>query len=401
MTNPRLKHSFLPEHSKRGNGLIRTKLHVVVVGAGAFGGWTAYYLLRAGARVTLVDAWGPGNSRASSGGETRIIRGGYGPDQPYTRMSARALQLWQEHERRWKRQLLHKTGVLWMAHGDDSFERASLIELREADLPYQEFSQPELKTHWPQINFEDVNWGFVESEAGYLMARSSCQAVADSFVAEGGEFHETAAISDRLEEDSWDSLHLSDGSRLLADQYVFACGPWLGKIFPRALEDKITPTKQDVFFFGTPATDPRFTDKTLPVWADHRDQFFYGIPGNERRGFKIADDTRGPSFDPTCGERLVSPEKLKAVRDYMGFRFPGLRDAPLVETRVCQYENSPDHHLIIDRHPVMANVWIVGGGSGHGFKHGPVVGEMVAGLIVQEREPEAIFRLGRFATVGP
>lgn len=377
----------------------RTNLDVVVIGAGAFGGWIALHLLRAGARVTLVDAWGPGNSRASSGGETRIIRGGYGPNQPYTKMAARALELWQEHEQRWNRKFLHKTGMLWMAHGDDWFEQASLLELRAAGLPYQEFSQVELKRRWPQINFEDVNWGFVETEAGYLTARSSCQAVADGFVAEGGDFHEAAAITDRLEEDSWESLSLSDGSRLIANQYVFACGPWLGKIFTRTLGDKITPTKQDVFFFGTPAADPRFTDKELPVWADHRDQFFYGIPGNEYRGFKIADDTRGPVFDPTNSERLVSPQTLKSVRDYIAFRFPAMKDAPLVETRVCQYENSPDHNLIIDRHPTMENVWIVGGGSGHGFKHGPAVGEMVAGLIMQEQEPESIFRLRRFAPV--
>jgi glycine/D-amino acid oxidase-like deaminating enzyme len=312
-------------------------------------------------------------------------------------MAARALHLWQEHEQRWNCQFLHKIGVLWMAHGDDSFERASLAELRAASLPYQEFSRAELKKRWPQINFEDVDWGFVETEAGYLMARSSCQAVVEAFVAEGGEFRETAAVTNRIEDHSWKSLALYDGSHLTADQYVFACGPWLGKIFPRALGDKVTATKQEVFFFGTPAGNPAFTDTELPVWADHRDQFFYGIPGNENRGFKIADDTRGPVFDPTNGDRLVSGEKLKVVRDYMSFRFPGMKDAPVLETRVCQYENSPDHHLIMDRHPAMENVWIVGGGSGHGFKHGPVVGERMAGLILKEQEVESIFSLKRFA----
>lgn len=372
------------------------KPKVAVIGAGAFGGWTALHLLRHGCRVTLVDAWGPGNSRASSGGETRIIRGGYGPNQPYTRMAARALQLWQEHERLWNRQFLHKTGVLWMAHGDDAFERASLAELRMAGLPYQELSSSELKHRWPQINFEEVNWGFVEIEAGYLMARTSCHAVAEALVAEGGEFREAAVGTNETEQNVGRDLQLSDGSRLTADVYVFACGPWLGRIFPRVLADQVTPTKQDVFFFGTPAGDCRFSDKQLPVWADHREQFFYGIPGNDFRGFKIADDTRGPVFDPTLGERLVNPERLKAVREYMGFRFPGMKDAPLVETRVCQYENSPDHNFIIDRYPGKENVWIVGGGSGHGFKHGPAVGEMVADLIINQKQAETTFRLTRF-----
>jgi glycine/D-amino acid oxidase-like deaminating enzyme len=189
---------------------------------------------------------------------------------------------------------------------------------------------------------------------------------------------------------------LSDGSRLKADFYVFACGPWLGKLFPQVVGDLVQATKQDIFFFGTPAGDDRFSDAHLPVWGDHVGRFRYGIPGSDRRGFKIADDTRGPAFDPTNGERVVSPETLKDIREFVGFRFPALKNAPLIETRVCQYEQTPDSHFIIDRHPVAAKVWIVGGGSGHGFKHGPAVGERVAELILKESEAEAIWRLGRF-----
>ena len=123
----------------------------------------------------------------------------------------------------------------------------------------------------------------------------------------------------------------------------------------------------------------------------------YGIPGNEWRGFKVADDTRGPAFDPTSGERLPTPEALRAAREYLGYRFPGLKDAPLLESRVCQYENSPDEHFIIDRHPAAGNTWLVGGGSGHGFKHGPALGEMMAELILKDREADAVWRLSRFS----
>ncbi len=191
-------------------------------------------------------------------------------------------------------------------------------------------------------------------------------------------------------------LTLADGSKLKADGYVFACGPWLGKLFPQAVGKLIQATKQDVFFFGTPAGDDRFTEKYLPVWADHRGRFRYGIPGSGRRGFKIADDTRGPEFDPTSGERVISPDTLKDIREYLAFRFPALKEAPLVETRVCQYEQTPDSHFIIDRHPANENLWLVGGGSGHGFKHGPALGEMMAELILKEGEPEPIWRLARF-----
>lgn len=376
---------------------MKSKPHIAVVGAGAFGGWTALHLLERGARVTLLDAWGPGNSRASSGGETRVMRGTYGPDQPYTEMAARALKIWAKYERRWKRQFLHRTGVLWMASGrDDGFERGSVEMLRATKIKFQELSLAEMKKRWPQINYDGIQWGIFEPECGYLDARASCQAVAEAFVAAGGKYREAAALGNALESPPLRSLSLSDGTQLKADAFVFACGPWLGKLFPKTVGELVQPTKQDVFFFGAPAGDDRFTDAHLPVWADHRGRFRYGIPGSDRRGFKIADDTRGAEFDPTSGERVVNQETLKDIREYVGFRFPALKDAPLVETRVCQYEQTPDSHFIVDRHPKIENVWIVGGGSGHGFKHGPAVGEMMGELVLGERLPDAVFQLSRF-----
>jgi glycine/D-amino acid oxidase-like deaminating enzyme len=386
----------------QAKGMTQPKTLIAVIGAGAFGGWSALYLLRRGAKVTLLDAWGPGNSRASSGGETRVIRGTYGPNQPYTKMAARAMQLWKENEKRWNVKLLHQIGVLWMVTAgqnggtnNDQFERGSLPALREAGIPYQELSVHELAARWPQINLEEVHWGIYEPEGGYLTARIACQAVLDGFLAEGGEYKQLAVLPGNLDDGKWGGLSLSDGSKLNADQYVFACGPWLGKLFPETIGNRVRPTRQEVFFFGTPAGDDRLTDTKLPVWADHRDKFMYGIPGNQGRGFKVADDTRGPEFDPTSGERTVSAEGLRNARDYVGFRFPALKDAPLLESRVCQYENSPDNNFIIDRHPQHENVWLLGGGSGHGFKHGPALGEMVAGLVLEHKNPGALFRLAR------
>jgi glycine/D-amino acid oxidase-like deaminating enzyme len=376
---------------------MQSKPHIAVIGAGAFGGWTALYLLRRGAQVTLLDAWGPGNSRSSSGGETRIIRGTYGSDQPYSKMAARALVLWKDHETRWRRQFLHRAGVLWMStSSDDQFERSSLPMLREAGIAYEELSGKEVDSRWPQINVEDVRWAIHEPDGGFLMARVACQAVLEGLLAEGGEYKQVAVLPHDLEGGVRNGLRLSDASKLVADQYVFACGPWLGKLFPETIGHRILPTKQDVFFFGTPAGDDRFSEAKLPVWADHHDRFIYGIPATDGRGFKVADDTRGPEFDSSSGERVVSEDGLKLARDYVAFRFPAMKNAPLMETRVCQYENSPDNHLIIDRHPAADNVWLVGGGSGHGFKHGPALGEMLAELVMEHRDPDPIFRLARF-----
>ncbi len=337
-------------------------------------------------------------SRASSGGETRVIRGTYGRDQPYTKMAVRATQLWREHEKRWRLRLLHGIGVLWMAKGgDDAFERGSLSMLKDAGVAYEELSVNEMGKRWPQINFEGVGWGIYEPDGGVLRARVGCQAILDGFLAEGGSYKQAAVLARNLESGISDGLPLADGSKLMADQYVFACGSWLGKLFPETIRDKIRVTKQEVFFFGTPAGDDRFSEEKLPAWADHRDRFIYGIPGNDGRGFKIADDTRGPEFDPTAGERVVGAENLQRVREYLGFRFPAMKDAPLIETRVCPYENTADNHFIIDRHPGADNVWLAGGGSGHGFKHGPALGEMLAELVMEGRDGDPLFRLERFS----
>lgn len=371
--------------------------HVAVIGAGAFGGWTALYLRRQGARVTLLDAWGPGNARASSGGETRVIRATYGPRAVYTRMAARALALWKEHERRWQRRLYHGIGVLWLVEHDDEYERAALPVLRDAGVRYEELTGAEACRRYPQMNCERVRWAIFEPDGGYLTARGGCAAVLDGFLGEGGEYRQlTVPAPVPVSGGRVAGLALSDGGRLTADSYVFACGPWMGTLFPDVIGERVRSTRQEVLFFGTPPGDRRFTEDALPVWADHGPRFMYGIPGNEWRGFKVADDTRGPPFDPTTGERTASPDGVARAREYLAFRFPGLKDAPLLEARVCQYENSPDEHLIIDRHPQAGNVWLVGGGSGHGYKHGPAVGELVARLVLTGAAPDAQFQLARF-----
>jgi sarcosine oxidase len=378
--------------------------HVAVIGAGAFGGWSALHLQRSGARVTLLDAWGPGNSRASSGGETRVIRGAYGPDQPYSKLAARAIELWKENQIRWKRKFFFPIGVLWMAEADNKFEAGSLPVLTDAGIPFEQITARDLARRWPQINFDRVEWGIFEPESGYLLARASAQAVVEEFIAGGGGYRQVAVDvactcgQTNLDSGSWKTLPLSDGSTLSADRYVFACGPWLGTLFPQTVGKHFVSTRQDVFFFGTPRDDARYNEGNIPVWADHGAHFMYGIPGNQGRGFKLADDTRGPQFDPTTGERLVGEGSLAEARRYLAYRFPGMKDAPLVETRVCQYENTSDHNFIVDRLPSNPNVWIVGGGSGHGFKHGPALGEMVANLILRDASPDPFYRVARFTS---
>src|SRR5262245_1034500 len=368
---------------------------VIVVGAGAFGGWSALQLAQRGVAVTLLDAWGPGNSRSSSGGETRTIRATYGPTLLlYVRMVARALRLWQEYEQRWNVKLFFRSGALRMAGADDSYEAAALPALREAGIRFEKLSADECARRWPQVSFDGVPWSVYEPESGFLAARRGCEAVLDAFLKLGGTYRQANASPARIAGGRLSGISIGGGEPLTADSYVFAPGPWLGQMFP-FLSGAITPTRQEVFFFGTPAGDTRFGETQLPTWIDGGTKPFFGVPGNHWRGFKIADDTRGPVVEPSTLEREISQEKLAAARAYLGMRFPALADAPLLESRVCQYENSTDHKFILDRHPEAQNAWIVGGGSGHGFKHGPVMGEMVAEAVLGLKPPPAEMALAR------
>lgn len=372
---------------------------MAVVGAGAFGGWTALSLVRRGARVTLLDAWGPANPRASSGGDTRVIRATYGSHVVYTRMAARALQLWQAEDARWRAGLLRHTGALWMFRTDAArpFIRASAEALSASGLRLDDLRLTEAARRYPQIRFDGVETVLFERDAGYLLARRACEHVVDRFVAEGGRYRAQAALAPAdIAGSPARAVSLLDGTRIEADAFVFACGPWLPVLFPDVAAPIIAVTKQDVYYFGAPPGDSRFSDAALPVWIDFGERFVYGIPGSGG-AFKLADDTPGPPFDPSSGERRPDDEGVVRARGFLTERFPGLADAPLVAAEVCQYESTPDSNFILDLHPAFTNVWIAGGGSGHGFKMGPVVGELVAGYILDGAVPEPVHSLRRFA----
>jgi monomeric sarcosine oxidase len=365
---------------------------VAVVGAGCFGAWTAWQLRAAGKRVLLVDQYGPANARASSGGESRAIRMSYGPDELYTRFSWRSLALWKALFAEIGRpELFQKTGVLWMTKGEDPNATASLRALDESKIPHERLDERELARRFPQIAVIPGGWAIFEPESGALLARRAVQAVVADALRKGVEYR-AATVLPPSGEGRLEALQTAGGEPLRAAAFVLACGPWLGKVAPRALEGRIFPTRQEVFFFGVPKGETRFAPPAMPTWIDFG-QGFYGMPDLESRGFKIANDQHGPALDPDAAERVPTPAGLAEARAFMEQRFPGMRGAPLVEARVCQYENTSNGDFVIDRHPGYENVWLCGGGSGHGFKHGPAVGEFTAERVLKGDATHARFAL--------
>ena len=366
---------------------------IAVVGAGVFGAWTAHFLRRSGASVILLDAYGPANSRASSGGETRVIRMGYGPDELYTRWAMRSLPLWREFSARMGREIFHQTGVLWLSNDADSYLRSLCSVLAQAGVERAELNGEEVARRWPQLSFHDVTWGVLEPSSGLLLARAAVQLLVRELVENGVEYAAVAAEIPRGD-GKLAEIQTNTGESISAGTFVFCCGPWLPKMFPGLLRDRIFPTRQEVFFLGAPAGWADFRPPKMPVWL-HRTHpdLPYALPDIEGRGFKIAFDRHGETFDPDTGMRVVGEPSLARLRAYLRQHIPALENAPVIETRVCQYENTWNGDFLIDRHPDFDNVWVAGGGSGHGFKHGPALGEYLSARILHDAPAEARFSL--------
>ena len=347
---------------------------VVVVGAGAFGAWAALHLRERGLRVTLLDAFGPGNARATSGGETRQIRVGYGDRELYSRWVLRAFAAWRQREKEFGRQLLYPIGRLQLAPEWNAGMAATAKVFEALRVKHERLGQDDLRRRFPAIAVDDVGAGLYEPDAGILKAREAIIAVAAAFQRKGGTLALVRAAPGPTAGRRMDAV-VSGATRYGGGSFVFACGPWLGALFPGVLQTRITTPRREVFFFGTPPGDGRYSWPNLPNFSEAT---FYGFPSLDGRGLKVSPVGGDRIMDPDSEERTPSDDLVRRSHEYVARRFPGMAGQPIVESRVCQLENTADEHFLIDRHPDYDNVWIAGGGSGHGFKHGPIVGEYIA-----------------------
>ena len=368
---------------------------VVVVGAGVFGAWTAHHLQQLGHRVTLVDAHGPAHSRASSGGESRLTRAAYGKDAIYTRMARDSLPQWKALSAVSGLPILHQCGILFFFPTEEPYVQDSIAAHKTFGLPTEVLDQAEMAKRFPMIDFDGIRVGLYEPGFGALMARRSVQTLVERFVKAGGTYAKGAALppGDRTSGEL-DAVHLANGERLAADRFVFALGPWLPKVFPNVIGPRILATRQEVFYFAIPPGDRRFLPSAMPGWADFNGgDIFYGFPDLEGRGAKIAHDQHGVEVDPDTQDRRPTAAALAEIVEFRDRRFPALRGAQLIGAEVCQYENSSNGDFLIDFHPGLENVLLVGGGSGHGFKHGPEVGRYSARRLMGSAKAEPRFSL--------
>ena len=367
---------------------------IIVAGAGVFGSWTAHHLQNAGHGVTLIDAWGASHSRASSGGESRLTRAGYGRDAVYTRFAWDSLSQWQALSAVSGLPILIPCGVVFFSAVEDDYFKGSIEVHKQLGLPIDRMNRAQLQSQFPMMDFAGIEVGLFEPKFGALMARRSVQTLVDRFVRAGGEYRLGAALPIQASGSTLNAIKLQSGETLTADRFVFALGPWLPKAFPDILGKKIFATRQEIFYFATPPGDKIFSPATMPGWADfNAGDIFYGFPDLENRGVKFANDKHGIPVDPDTQDRRPTQAAIDEIIAFRDRRFPKLRGAQLIGAEVCQYENSSNGDFLIDVHPTLANVLLVGGGSGHGFKHGPEVGRYAAARLFGTAKIEPRFGL--------
>ncbi|MEO7083458.1 MAG: FAD-dependent oxidoreductase [Gemmatimonadaceae bacterium] len=405
---------------------------VVVIGAGAWGSFTAMNLRKMGAKVTIVDAYGPGNARSTSGDETRGVRSSYGDKtgqlgELWTLWAREAMKRWAAFDDEWGREfrlnLFQTTGDLIMRTEWDNFQLRTKVWWDKNKIPYQILNPDDVRKAFPVISIDDITAVLYEPDAGVVRARRATQTAANVFEKLDGKIVIGRATPSKISNGRLEEISLDTGAKLRADTFVFAIGPWMGKTFPEILAKKTRVPIGSVCYFGTPINDERFTFPNMPSFN------FPGVTGwpalpVDNRGFRVRGTERLPTppgevagaggaaggrggsgagatggagagpagggrggqqaevplaqQDPDTSDRWVDQTRIDGSRRFVAHRFPLLKDAPISQTHACHYEQTSSGNFIIDVHPHMSNAWIVAGGNAEGFKFSPVVGEYAA-----------------------
>jgi glycine/D-amino acid oxidase-like deaminating enzyme len=356
----------------------------VVVGAGVFGASIAHRLAADGWTVTLVEREEPAGPRSTSGSHSRVLRCGHGEDAWHARLAWRARTLWQEIERDTGVPLFVKCGVLWLARREDGWEAATESTLRAEGIPVERLDLERAASLYPSFSTEGLTFAVYEPEGGMLRARRGVQVLARLAAEHGARLVTGEATPVE------DGAAVSVGGQVIeADRIVWACGPWLGRLFPG-----IAPVTVERAEYATFAAGPGWrADDGAPVFIEF-DGDVYGLPSLDGEGFKVAPESPPEDYDPDTRERPLTDRAEDLARAYLARRFPALAVEPRTGGRVCQYEMTPDSEFVLAPLPDHSHVWIVGGGSGHGFKHGPALAEVVRDRLTGAEAPLPRHALG-------
>jgi monomeric sarcosine oxidase len=362
---------------------------VIVVGGGVMGLATGSALAGRGAHVTVLERYTIAHSWASSHGLSRAIRHEYGPNSIYTEMVARSLPLWSDLAKETNRHLYTETGVLTLGVTGDGQTIQGYQVMQNAGLPVELLTAVEVSRRFPQFSLQDYDCVTYNPRGGYLAASDCVEALADRLRARGGQVQEGVRVR-RIEAQAGGGgrVVLDSGAEMKADRVVITAGPWVKDVLPD-LGLPVRVTRQQVCYFQAPS-QPTLGIGSFPIFLASME--YYGFPVHGSDLFKVGIHTHGAEVDPNHPYD-PSMEQVEQVRTFLRRVIPSASALPFAMADSCMYDVTPDEDFILDRLPGAPGLVLGSGFSGHGFKFGVLIGELLAALTLDE---EPIFPLDRF-----
>lgn len=374
---------------------------VIVIGAGAMGSAAAYYFSKRNQRVLLLEQFELDHRRGSSYGYSRIIR--YSYDYPeYVELAKDTFPLWFAVEEALGEQLYVKTGGIDFGPADDDMLQATIESVKSAAIQHELLSVEDAHKRFPQYRFGDDFLILYQPDTGFVKASSAVKGHIKLARQNGAILKDNAAVAKlSIHRDSVDVA--TDAGDYSAGRLVVTAGSWARSLLlETGLDLPLTTLRCQLNFMSTaPASQYEFD--ACPVWIAHVSSLFpetlYGIPSHAGSGFKVAFHGGAPYTHPSEISYIPDAENAAAVRDFLRCHIPGLADAPVRESRICLYTQTPDEHFIVDRHPQHSHVVIGAGFSGHGFKFSTIIGKMLCDLALEGETPhnDRLYKISRFS----
>lgn len=364
---------------------------IVIVGAGIFGVTAALELKARGHTVTLLDPGPLPRPQAASTDISKVIRVEYGSDEPYLTLAEQARAGWLRWNEVFGDQLYHEVGVTMltrtpMSPGGFTYESYQLL-LKRGHRP-ERLTSADLARRFPAWNAAVYVDGYFNPQGGYAESGRVVEALLQQAARENISVHTGQTVGELIEDTGRVSgVRTHEGERFEAAHVVIAAGAWTPLLAPD-LASMMHSVGQPVFHLK-PADPGLFTPPNFAVFsADVSQTGWYGFPVHPTAGvIKLAHHGVGRPVHPADGERVVTPAQVQDLRSFLAETFPALADAPLVGSHLCLYCDTLDGHFWVDRDPARAGLTVAAGGSGHAFKFGPVLGELVADAVEGNPNP--------------
>lgn len=374
---------------------------VIIIGAGAMGSAAAYYFSQRNQRVLLLEQFELDHRRGSSYGYSRIIR--YSYDYPeYVELAKDTFPLWFAVEEALGERLYVKTGGIDFGPADDEMLQATIEAVQSGGIEHELLSVAEAQLRFPQFRLDEDFRILYQPDSGFVKASAAVKGHIKLAQQNGAILKDKTVVADlSIHQDSVDVA--TEAGNYSAGKLVVTAGSWARSLLLETrLDLPLQPLRCQLNFMSTPQSS-LYEAETCPVWIAHVSGLFpetlYGIPSHDGSGFKIAFHGGAPHRHPREIDYTPDAENLESVRDFLRCHIPGLAEAPVKESRICLYTQSPDEHFIVDKHPRHSHVVIGAGFSGHGFKFSTVIGKMLSDLALDGATPhnDRLFKISRFS----